>query len=83
MSRSPDAGSLPLPAIPFEVTKGGFLPIAQAIGITAEMVGIRNPSPGFGIRLIPKYQHGGTQPARFLKNQSVGAQVLTGLHQTR
>src|SRR5579859_3925985 len=79
MVRRPNAGSVPLPTVRFEVTERGFLP--EALGIQPTVLGIggiRNQTPGFFIAHRPNHMNGGLDPTGFLEDLAPGAVVLTG-----
>ncbi len=80
MGRSKNASDLPLPTIGFEVTEGGFLPVALSIAPTLMGFGlgrIGDEEPGFSLADLPNDMDSGLHPARFLENLAVSAPLLT------
>src|SRR4051812_37011142 len=64
----PHTGSLPLPTIRVEVTKAGFLPIADSIvaGLSGWVIG--NQTAKVGVAFSPGDEHRGREPTRFFEN---------------
>ena len=73
----PDAGRLPLPAVRFQVTETGFLPIADGVvtGGSGRVVG--DQAPIIGVADRPHHQYGRGDPAILLENLTGALPVLT------